>query len=56
VHQVSRKTIKIELCQNNFWNFLHKYLPGNQHRVLAVKMYIDISGIVNPTLFLLACF
>ena len=34
---------------------MQKYLPGNQRTALAVKIYIDMSGIVNPILFPLAC-
>ena len=57
-----KKAINKELCQNNLqhvlfasrWIFVQIYLPGNQYTVLAVKIYIDISGIVYPTLSLLA--
>ena len=35
---------------------MQKYLPGNQHTVLAVKIYIDMSRTVYPTLSFLAFF
>ena len=55
-----KKAINKELCQYNIqhvifassWIFVQKYLPGNQHTVLAVKIYIDMSRTVYPTLFL----
>jgi len=58
-----KKAINKDLCQNNLqhalfasrWIFVQKYLPGNQYTVLAVKIYIDMSGIVYPTLSFLAC-
>jgi uncharacterized membrane protein YhdT len=59
-----KKAINKELCQNNLqhvlfasrWIFVQKYLPGNQYTVLAFKIYIDMSGILYPTLSFLACF
>jgi len=30
---------------------VQKYLPGNQHTVIAFKIYMDMSGIVNPANF-----
>jgi hypothetical protein len=52
-----------ELYQNNLqnvlivsrWTFVQEYLAGNCHTILANKIYIDMSGIVNPTHFSLAC-
>jgi len=53
-----------ELYQNNLhnvlivsrWTFVQECLGGNRHTVLASKIYIYMSGIVNPTHFSLACF
>ena len=50
MHRVGKKAINKELCQNDIqhvlflsrWIFVQKYLPGNQHTVLAVKIYIVI--------------
>ena len=59
-----KKAINKELCQNNLqhvlfasrWIYVQKFLPGNQHTVLAIEIYIIMSGIVNPTLTILAFF
>jgi len=50
VHQVGTKGYQKELCQNGIGHvlfvsrciFVQKYLPGNQHTVLAVKTYNDL--------------
>ena len=57
-----KKAINKELCQNKIqhvlfasrWTFVPKYLPGNQHTLLAVKIYIGMLGTVYPTLSFLA--
>ena len=59
-----KKAIIKELCQNDLqhvlfassWIFVQKYLPDNQHTVLAVKIYIDMSRTVYPTLSFIAFF
>jgi hypothetical protein len=59
VHQVSKETNKKGLCQNNLLHVLFArdglLCRNTYYTALAVKIYIDMSGIVNPTLFSLAC-
>ena len=60
MQQVAKKTINKELCENDIGHalfhsrctFVQKYLPGIQHTVLEVKIYIDMTGIGNSAPFL----